>query len=81
MDINELIEKVRGLSKTDPSLAASMLRDRQEIKDAGLYDLVYLLDQGTWGCNKNDISGVLELLERHLEKTAQTALDDSQRVS
>ena len=64
------LEYVKRLRQTireqlDPSLQVFMVRDYQEVKDAGLHDLAWTL---SYGCHLHDAEGFFELLENYLEK-------------
>ena len=55
-------EKLNEPGYYDWSLCAFMLRDYQEVKDRGLDDLAWALSKDN--CSKNDLVGLLELLEQ-----------------
>jgi len=60
----QFIDALRARARTepDPSLVASMLQGRDEVTAAGLDDLVWALaHDGT--CHRNDVLGMLDLLE------------------
>ena len=58
-------------NKHDPGLALEYIRARPEIKASELTDLVEVLVRGEYGCHRNDIIGVFELLEEWLDKQEQ----------
>lgn len=63
------ILSIRKTLKTtrDPSLEVFKIRDYQEIKDAGLYDLVWSLCRADSYCHRNDVIGLLDLLEEWMD--------------
>jgi hypothetical protein len=56
---------------TDPTLSAFILRDLPEIRQADLDDLAWALHRDG-NVHKNDVLGLIELLESHLERTEAT---------
>jgi hypothetical protein len=64
----DVVVEARFLLDTDPSLAAYILRDDPRIEAAGLTSLCWSLAGGNWGCCKNDVIGVIELLEKYERK-------------
>jgi len=63
LNIHGAIIVAREQANRDPQTAAGILRAYDEIEDAGLGDLAYLLEHGEYGCHKNDVIGLIELLE------------------
>jgi len=63
-----LIEKAKARVDKEPDIAIGILYGLPEIEQAGLSELVYLLDKGDYGCHANDVKGVIELLEKYLNK-------------
>jgi len=51
----------------DPSFGAYLLLGQAEVKKYDLYTLTSLLSGGQYGCHKNDIIGVIELIQKHME--------------
>ena len=66
--IEEIKKLVEPYLRNEPELAATLLRNVPEIEKYGLGQLVYLLSKGEYGCHRNDVIGVLELLEAHMAK-------------
>lgn len=61
-----LIKQARSRLEDDPHLANYMLRDTDEVKDAGLLDLAWAIHKsGT--VHKNDVLGLIEHLVEYLE--------------
>ena len=69
MSAKELIELAKiELSKGNADsvhLANYILRDLDEVKDAGLTDLAWAIHQGT--PHRNDVLGLIERLENYLK--------------
>jgi len=61
--------KLMNLAETDPVLAIFLIRDTDEVRDAGLLKLAYSL---VGGCSKGDVIGFLELLQEYMEKKENT---------
>lgn len=68
MNIREAIAHARQHLDTDPELAAFMVRDYQETKDADLYGFAYDLGCGRYNTHKNDVIGLFEYLEKWLDE-------------
>ena len=49
----------------NPQLAAYIVRDYQELKDWGLYDLAWTLADSGY-THRNDVIGLLELIEKKI---------------
>jgi hypothetical protein len=64
-ELNTLIAPY--LNSMDPSMAAYLLRCQPEVEKYDLSTLVWLLAGGEYGCHKNDVIGVIELIEKHME--------------
>jgi len=65
VDIQETIAWAKKTMDEDPHLANYGLRDCQEVKDAGLNDLVWSMHRGN--VHRNDVVFLIEKLEAHLE--------------
>jgi hypothetical protein len=68
MKIREAIKQAKKYLDTDPELAAFIIRDYQEVKDADLFRLAYDLGCGRYNTHKNDVIGLFEYLEQYLDK-------------
>lgn len=66
-NIYQAIEIALKAVEQDPHLANFMLRDRAEVKDAGLDDLVWAMHRDG-NIHRNDVIFVIEHLEKHLSK-------------
>ena len=64
--IFDVIATAKEYLATDPHLANYMLRDCQEVRDAGLDDLAWAMHRGS--PHKNDVVCLIEKLEKHLKK-------------
>ena len=64
--INQLKAMIAGCIDRDPALAAYMLRDEDVVRAYNLSTLAGLLASEQWGCHKNDVLFIIEMLERHL---------------
>jgi hypothetical protein len=62
-------ESLRKRCDNDATLAVFLVRDAQEVKDAGLDDLAWALT--TNYCTRNDALGFFDLLEKSMKEQAQ----------
>ena len=60
--------KLEEEGNRDPSLVAFIIRDHPVIEEAGLSSLAWLLAGNQYGCHKNDVIGLLDLLEQYLDQ-------------
>jgi hypothetical protein len=65
--VQQLRDMIAPYLNSDPSTAAGMLRDVPEVRKYGLWELCYDLDHATYGCHKNDVIGVIDLIEKSME--------------
>lgn len=63
--IKETIVRAKAHLDDDPHLANYMLRDTQEIRDAGLSDLSWAMHRDN--PHKNDVLYLIEQLEKYLD--------------
>jgi hypothetical protein len=66
-DIRALIEQAKNEIEehNDPHIANYILRDTQEVKNAGLSELSWAMHKNY--CVANDVYGLIELLEKWLD--------------
>lgn len=64
-ELNALIAPY--MTGPDPSMGAYLLREQPEVEKYDLSHLVWLLASNQYGCHKNDVIGVIELIEEHME--------------
>lgn len=63
-----IIKRAKERMIDEPDIAIAMLRYLPEIEQAGLLDLIAVLDGGEYGCHTNDVKGVIDILERHMRE-------------
>jgi hypothetical protein len=64
-----MIEKLREMlerNRHEPWLVADHMKYLPELKVPGLNDLAWLLASNEYGCHYNDVKGLIDLLEKHL---------------
>jgi hypothetical protein len=81
MDIKEVVERAKKIMQEDrtmdaPGLAASLFRDLPEIKEAGLNDLAWILSSPRENCHRNDVLGLIELLQEAEAKKAEARITE-----
>mgnify|MGYP001618453606 CR=1 FL=1 len=77
VNITDAIVEARRLLRDyadEAALAAYFIRDRPEVEAAGLTDLAWLLAGERYGCHRNDVLGLIELLEKHLAQSKENEL-------
>jgi hypothetical protein len=65
--IQQLRDMIAPYLNSDPATAAYLLEGQPEVEKYGLGNLAYLLAREEYGCHKNDVIGIIELIERHME--------------
>lgn len=52
-----------------PNIAAMTMRDGKVAEMAGVTSLLWTLARGEYGCHKNDVLGVIDIMENFIRKT------------
>ncbi len=65
-ELNKMIAPY--MNSIDPGYGAYLLCQQPEVKKYDtLYKLACLLSRGEYGCHKNDVIGIVEIIQKHME--------------